>query len=309
MSQKQLDQGTIKILAEANFLTIAVNAFLIDRKAQNLAAGTIHFYIVKLKSFCDFCETQAITTIDQLTPDIIRQYLFTLDQSGHNPGGIHAFYRTVRTFLYWWEEEYEPENWKNPIRKVKAPKVPQEPLKPVNRNDFDKLVASCDKSWHGLRDKAILLTLLDSGVRAVEFCNLNLNDLDLLTGTLEVRQGKGRKPRVTFIGTQARRAIRKWLKFCRVEAGALFTTQEGERLTYWGLRQIVRRRAEQAGIEEPGLHDFRRAFCLAQLQAGVPETTIARLMGHTSTQLIAQYAKQTAGDMRLLYRSPVDGMA
>jgi integrase len=55
------------------------------------------------------------------------------------------------------------------------------------------------------------------------------------------------------------------------------------------------------------LHDFRRAFCLAQLQAGVPETTIARLMGHTSTQLITRYAQQTAGDMHLLYRSPADG--
>ena len=97
-----------------------------------MSVGTIHFYIVKLKSFCYFCDSQAITNIDQLTPDIIRQYLFYLEQTGHNPGGIHACYRTLRTFLYWWEAEYEPENWKNPIRKVKAPKVPTEPLQPVN---------------------------------------------------------------------------------------------------------------------------------------------------------------------------------
>ena len=92
-----------------------------------------------------------------------------------------------------------------------------------------------------------------------------------------------------------------------METGALFTTHEGERLTYWGLRQICRRRAEQAGVVEPGLHDFRRAFCLSQLQAGVPETTIARLMGHTTTQLIARYAKQTGSDLRQLYHSPLDG--
>jgi site-specific recombinase XerD len=303
----RIDQGTISLLDQAKFLTIARNAFLVDRKAQNMSAGTLHFYMVKLKSFSEFCESQVITRIDQLTPDIIRQYLFHLEQTGHNPGGIHAFYRTLRTFLYWWEEEYEPDNWKNPIRKVKAPRVPQEPLQPIEREDFDSLLACCDKSWHGVRDRAILLTLLDSGVRAAELCNLNAKDLDLILGALEVRQGKGRKPRVTFIGAQARRAIRQWLKGRGIGAGAaLFITREGERLTYWGLRQIVRRRAEQAGIEEPGLHDFRRAFCLAQLQAGVPETTIARLMGHTSTQLISRYAQQTAGDIRLLYHSPAD---
>jgi len=80
------------------------------------------------------------------------------------------------------------------------------------------------------------------------------------------------------------------------------------RLTYWGLRQTIRRWAGLGGIAEPGLHDFRRAFRLAQLQAGVPEKTIARLMGHTTTQLIARYARQTGQDLREHYRSPVDGM-
>jgi integrase len=85
-------------------------------------------------------------------------------------------------------------------------------------------------------------------------------------------------------------------------------TREGERLTYWGLRQIVRRRAELAGVAEPGLHDFRRAFCLSQLQAGVPETIIARLMGHTTTQLIARYARQTGTNLQEHYTSPVDDL-
>ena len=300
-------QGTIKDLSEEYFLTIAVNAFLIDRKAQNLAAGTGKFYRAKLKLFCDHCDSQMITVIPQITPDVIRQWLFSLEQTGHNPGGIHACYRTLRAFLNWFEDEYEPDNWKNPIRKVKAPRVPQEPLQPIERADFDKLLSTCDKSWHGTRNKAILLTLLDSGVRASELCNLNLKDLDFVSGALEVRQGKGRKPRITFIGTQARRSIRQWLKLRGVEAGALFTTQEGGRFTYDGLRAVIASHAKQAKIPPTCLHDFRRAFCLAQLQAGVPETTISRLMGHTTTQLIARYAKQTGNDLREHYHSPVDG--
>ena len=300
-------QGTIKVLSEEYFLTIAVNAFLIDRKAQNLAASTGKFYRAKLKLFCDYCDSQMITVIPQITQDVIRQWLFSLEQTGHNPGGIHACYRTLRAFLNWFEDEYEPDDWKNPIRKVKAPRVPQEPLQPIERADFDKLLSTCDKSWHGTRDKAILLTLLDSGVRASELCNLNLKDLDFNSGALEVRQGKGRKPRITFIGTQARRSIRQWLKLRGTEAGALFTTQESGRLTYDGLRAVITSHAKKAKITSPSLHDFRRAFCLAQLQAGVPETTISRLMGHTTTQLIARYARQTSNDIREHYHSPVDG--
>jgi integrase/recombinase XerC/integrase/recombinase XerD len=302
------DQWTIQNLTQEYYLPMAVEAFLMDRKAQNMAAGTLYFYRMKLKLFGEYCGGQLIKTIDQITPDLIRQYLFHLENSGHNPGGIHACYRTLKTFLFWWEEEFEPEDWKNPIRKVKAPKVPVEPLEPVSQDDFEQLLSTCDKSWHGKRDKAILLTLLDSGLRAAELCALNLTDLELATGALEIRQGKGRKPRVTFMGRQARRVIRQWINVRGGESGPLFVTHQDDRLTYWGLRQIIRRHAAQAGIPEPGLHDFRRAFCLSQLQAGVPETTIARLMGHTSTQLIARYARQTSKDIQEHYHSPVDGM-
>ena len=65
----------------------------------------------------------------------------------------------------------------------------------------------------------------------------------------------------------------------------------------------MHRRAEKVGIAEPGLQDFRRAFCLHRLQAGVGETTIARLLGHTSTQLIARYSKQSRGNLAELYKS------
>ena len=60
--------------------------------------------------------------------------------------------------------------------------------------------------------------------------------------------------------------------------------------------------------QEPGLHDFRRVFYLTQLQAGLSETVIARLMGHTTTALIARYAKQTTGDLGEL-KIPIGGCA
>ena len=85
--------------------------------------------------FVQFCDMQEVKFITQITPDIIRQYLFYLNNEGHNAGGIHAYYRTLKTFLRWLENEIEPEGWKNPIKKVKAPKNPIEPLDPANIDD------------------------------------------------------------------------------------------------------------------------------------------------------------------------------
>lgn len=57
---------------------------------------------------------------------------------------IHVAYRALRAFLYWYEVETEPENWRNPIRKVKAPKVGLEPLEPVESDTLRALLDVCD---------------------------------------------------------------------------------------------------------------------------------------------------------------------
>jgi len=92
-----------------DYLLTWLEAFIVDRKARGMAKGTITFYTNKLKMFADFCEGQAVKQVTQITPAFIREYLLHLEQTGHNPGGIHACYRALRTFLYWWEEETEPE--------------------------------------------------------------------------------------------------------------------------------------------------------------------------------------------------------
>jgi integrase len=61
---------------------------------------------------------------------------------------------------------------------------------------------NCKKSFSGSRDKAMILGLLDTGARAQEFLNINLEDVELATGSILIRQGKGHKPRMVFCGTK-----------------------------------------------------------------------------------------------------------
>jgi site-specific recombinase XerD len=235
-TQKIEDQGTIT-LSQMDYLPIVIESFLVDRKSQGLSGETVQFYKKKLNYFAKFCESQAVTQVDQLTPDLLRRYLIELGDE-HNPGGVHACFRTLRTLLLWiGQEEIMPMDWKNPIRKVKAPKLPNELLDPISLEDVHALVATCQHSFSGARDKAMVLGLLDTGARAQEFLNLNLEDVELATGAVVIRRGKGRKPRIVFLGRKTIRAIRRYLRYRRDNHPALWVSIHGERITYTALIQ------------------------------------------------------------------------
>jgi integrase/recombinase XerC/integrase/recombinase XerD len=286
-----------------------VQGFLIDRQARGLATGTVRFYEQKLAHLTRFMAGLGLTEVEQVTPRLLRQLLLQFSAE-HSEGGTHALYRAVKAFLNWYGDEAEPADWRNPILKVKAPKVSDEPLDPAPVDTIKAMLATCKgKAYHDLRDKAVLLTLLDTGLRASELVALNVGDLTS-TGSVLVRQGKGGKVRTVFLGSKTLREVTRYLRLRGVLAGGapLFATEQGSRLKYEGLRDIVRRRAEQAGVPAPTLHSFRRAFALACLRHGVDVYSLQRLMGHADLSVLRRYLAQTEGDLRRAHErgGPVD---
>ena len=132
----------------------------------------------------------------------------------------------IRAFFLWYEDEVEPQGWSNPIRKVKAPKVPLEPLEPVSFEIVAKMVNACPhNTFTGDRDAAILLCLLDTGARANEFLSVNLGDINQARGDILFRQGKRRKPRTVYMGKQSKRALRRYLSHRQDTGSALWVNQ------------------------------------------------------------------------------------
>jgi len=158
------------------------------------------------------------------------------------------------------------------------------------------------------------MTLLDTGLRAAEVTALNAADLDLRDGAIIVRHSKSRKPRAVFVGKQARRALSTYLRRRGVPHPdeplwlAHSSAGEGGRLSYSGLRDIVRRRARRAGVVPPTLHSFRRAFAIMMLRAGADLISLSRMMGHGSLPVLMRYLKQERGDLDRVHAacSPVD---
>ena len=204
---------TIQLSIVDDYLLNWLEAFLIDRKAAGVADGTLRFYRQKIKLFSDYCDAMTVKQIGQITPSFLRQYLLYLEESGHNAGGRHAAFRMIRAFFLWYEDEVEPQGWSNPIRKVKAPRVPVEPLEPVSFDIVNQMIKTCPRNtFTGDRDAAILLCLLDTGARASEFLSINLEDINQARGDILIRQGKGRKPRTVYIGKLSKRAHRRDLR-------------------------------------------------------------------------------------------------
>ena len=288
-------------------------SFIADKRLQNISPRTIEIYKLRLNEFIQFIKLGGLTNISEISPNVIRNFLIDLGENGHNPGGISIYYRVIKTFLRWYEMEAEPSNWKNPIKKVRPPRVKIEPLQPVSIIEVEKLISTCEgKDFYALRDKAIFMFLLDTGARATETINVNLGDIDLISGSVLIRKGKGNKSRTVFIGKKTRKVIRTYLRSLRNkevgECAPLFMMLNCEPLTYWALNEMVRRRSEKAGIPKVQLHSFRRAFALNFLRSGGDIYTLQKLMGHADLQVLRRYLAQNVEDLRVAHHqhSPVD---
>jgi len=141
-----------------------VESFLVDCEIRNLSPHTIRFYRFDLANFTRYCQKQSINTLETLTADHLRRFLLWLKSEGHNPGGVHAHYRVCKTFIRWWVIEVESRDYKNIFQKVKPPKLDDTPLPPVQNEHIKTLLNTCGRDWHSLRDKALILALLDTGV-------------------------------------------------------------------------------------------------------------------------------------------------
>lgn len=310
MSTKLVEQTFQAVNSSLTDFQNLMVAFLTDRKSRQYSPNTIHYYQVELGLFARYLEGIKVVFIEELTPTILRNYILQLEGK-RNAGGRLVSFRAIHTFLNWVWDELELES-RNPISKLQAPKVSADPQPGIALENIQRMVEACTGT-QAQRDKALLLSLLDSGARAFEILALKIGDVNLLTGEITIRRGKGGKARAAFLGQRARKEMRKYLKKREglVSGSPLFATDEGEPLTYWGLRQILRRVAKRAGVPVSGAHDFRRAFCLALLRQGVDLVSISRLMGHKDINLIRRYANQNIGDLQLVHQkaSPVELLA
>ena len=150
---------------------------------------------------------------------------------------------------------------------MNIPRLPQEAPKVFSDADLKAIEGAIGN----VRDRALFYFLLDSGVRAAEVVNVNVGDVDLNSGAVLIRRGKGGKDRVVFVGAKTRKTLVRYLA-ARGNPPAdapLWVRRDGGRLKREGIRTILRRWGEKTGVKNCTAHTFRRSFATRCLQGGM----------------------------------------
>lgn len=275
------------------------NTFLVDRRARGFTPGTIRYYEDKLGRFIRWAGAQGVQSVDQLTPSLIRSYLVHLQARGLKDTTIAGTSRGVRAFCNWLAAEGIVKV--SPAAAVPVPKTAQRILPAFTPAEVQRLLTAAPDA----RARAVVLLRFDTGLRAAECMNLEGSDIDLKTGTVRVRGGKGRKDRTVYLGAKSRRALIAYFGaegWPDAEEAVWRNQQTGERLTDSGLRQLLASVGKDAKVSSCTPHTFRRSFALWSLRAGMNIYTLARLMGHSDIQVLRQYLALVEGDLAEAHR-------
>lgn len=186
----------------------------------------------------------------------------------------------------------------NPCARIKMPIEPVTPQAILSDTDFDRLIGSCDRTFIGRRDRAILYFLDSTGCRVAELTAMDIDDLNLdarqalLRNTKREPNGQ-QTPRVVFLHENAIKSVASWLHARRHIAteNALWVDAKGRRLAQYTIQQMIRRRGERLGIRVSA-HQFRRRLAANWLLEGQSEAGLMEMGGWKSSVMPSRYAKK-----------------
>jgi site-specific recombinase XerD len=243
-------------------------------------------------------------TLEELTRHAISAWLAELAETCE-PATVAMRLRGMRRFCRWLVTEGELE--KAPTEGIEIASSPDKPVPILSDQEVAALLKACAvprgkpgvftrSVFVGRRDEVILRLLLDTGVRVSELCGLQLTDVDL-DRELAYVVGKGSRPRVVPFGAKTAQAIDRYLRIRSLHAHArsprLLLSQRGP-MTPDGLREVLYRRAAEAGVADVHPHRFRHTFAHRWLAGGGQERDLMMLAGWRSDDMLSRYAASTA---------------
>ncbi|ALE72577.1 hypothetical protein AD006_12320 [Pseudonocardia sp. EC080610-09] len=215
------------------------------------------------------------------------------------PGYVNQHYRSLYQ-LFKWLEEIEEEIPRSPFHKVQAPRVPEKLVPVIPDEHVRKLIKACQGSnFTARRDLVIVRLLLDTGCRRAEIIGLRVADIEFNPNAVMVT-GKGNRPRLVPFGSRTAQALRRYLR-TRAKHRLADTTDRlllGTKgpMPLTGLRSILNKRCDHAGIPRINPHRFRHSLADAWLKAGGGETDLMHLAGWRSREMLSRYGASAADE-------------
>ncbi|MBI5304880.1 MAG: tyrosine-type recombinase/integrase [Chloroflexi bacterium] len=314
----------------------ALLGFMQYKTAEGLSPNTLISYEHLLKTWV---LQVGDVTIDKITTQDLCTHLAWLrteykprrfSGSSHplSSKSIRNTWIALSAFFTWASREF---NFANPMKAVPAPKFEEPPIEPFTKEQIETILKASEYSREAhtdkrkkfvkrretaRRDRAIVLFLLDTGLRASEICSLTIGDVEQKTGRVEIKHGtmggaKGGKGRVVFLGKTARSALWRYL-IERADgtdpSEPLFTERTGRPLNKTALRELLTDLGKKVNIRKCHPHRFRHTFAITYLRNGGDLFTLKALLGHSTLEMVQHYARIAEVDVAQAHRraSPAD---
>lgn len=276
-------------------LLLSYKDFLLYEKGY--LKNTYKAYTKEVEEFLNYLiEISKIERIEQLTPDLLKDYIFWLKTKNNKPSTIARKISSVRSFLNFLKKKgYIDANFSLFFEKPKVvrrlPAVPTE-------EEINSLIDSLDeKGFLNLRNKLIFELGYGCGLRVEELANLKVDQINLEIDIIRVI-GKGNKERIVPFGKSLKSLLIKYLRI-RKETLARFSKNHefllinfrGEKITDRGIRYLVKKIGKERGIEWLHPHSLRHAFATHLLNAGADLRSIQEMLGHVSITTTEIYTR------------------
>jgi site-specific recombinase XerD len=223
---------------------------------------------------------------------------FIADQLARwKPATAHNRYRSLHAFFKW--AVAEGDLYASPMDGMKPPNLPEQPVGVIRAEQLVRLLKTCERrDFTSRRDTAIILLLVDTGMRRAECVGMTVDDIDLDQRMVWVL-GKGHRPRALPLGRKTAQALDRYLRVREEHRLAyvpnLWVGRNGP-MTPSGVYQVVHDRARAAGLPAMHPHQLRHAFATSWLAEGGNENELMLVAGWKSRMMIDRYTKATAAE-------------
>jgi len=308
-------------------LSTAVEGYILDGLAGDFSPHTMRLYRLYLGKLVDYLGDPEL---DDITHTDLAKYMHYMrheyipnrcngDTSPLSPSALDNHWKAIRSLFGWCNRVLE---LKRPDTKLSQPQYQLPEIIPFTEDEVKAIVQACEytkeastdkrqtfrmKRPTAHRDKALILMLLDTGLRVSEACRLLVQDVNMDTGEIHVKPyGSGQKtnPRTVYLGKSARRSMWHYLtKREEVRQGdPLFFVKTGS------IRSLCRRMGERAGVSNVHPNRFRHTFAIQFLRNGGDVFSLQRLLGHSTLEMVQHYLRLANADDEQAHRraSPAD---
>lgn len=268
---------------------------LIDAlKARGYSAKTIRAYVGQVIRFFQYVDGVGANWDSH----VVQKFALHLLEQSRAAAYVNQAISAVKFYLHqvagWKETEVE---YVRPKKENKLPRV-------MSPNEVIRLLGAVNY----LKHKAILYLTYSSGLRVGEVVRLRMQDVDSERKTLLIRQGKGKKDRVTILSEAALEMLRQYISSEKPD-GWLFPGQVKSRhLTERTVQKAFEQALKAAGIvKKVSIHALRHSFATHLLEGGTDLRYIQELLGHQSSRTTERYTHVSVKDIRRV-QSPLDRM-